>query len=324
MNETVSIIMPFYNTEPELFKKAVTSLMAQSYQNFELIIVDDGSRKENAAYVDEISKDDERIIVYHIENRGVSGARNYGIERANGKYISFVDSDDFVSPFYLENLIAVYKKTSSHYIKGSAVRVNGKDAGINSLRMESFRVVDIPTAMDDISYIRCPYPGLEITSVWGNLYTRDIIGDTRFRRDVTIGEDYIFNLEILKKLDTVTYSEAADYAYYINTKGAMTGGYSSAKVKSISGFKEYINNNLDKKYINEITNRLVNIAIVILIMIPITKEHKEERKEVIGFIKKYRFSILRSRKTRMKVRCALLISYLGFGLMERVYKILAC
>ncbi len=324
MKEMVTIIMPFYNTEPCLFKKAVNSVIDQSFRDFELIIVDDGSKEEYAHLADEVAELDERIIVYHIKNGGVSGARNYGIEKAGGKFISFVDSDDFLSPYYLENLISVYKKTSSPYIKGCAVRVNGSDAEISSSCSCSFKVVDTATAVDDISFIKHPYPGMEITAVWGNLYTRDIISDTRFRTDVTIGEDYIFNLEIIRKLDSVTYSEAADYAYYINSSGAMIGGYSKAKVKSISGFKEYISDNLDCKYMGEITNRLVNIAIVILIMIPIDKEHKVESKEVIDFIKKYRSSVLRSRKTRKKVRLALLLSYLGFGLMERIYKAFAC
>lgn len=324
MKDRVSIIMPFYNTDPILFKKAVRSVIEQSYKDFELIIVDDGSKEENARIADETAESEERITVYHIKNGGVSRARNYGIEKAGGAFISFLDSDDFVSPFYLENLIEVYKKTSSPYIKGCAVRVKEKDAEINSSRKCSYKAVDIPSAIDDISFIKEPYRGMEITAVWGNLYTREIIGDTRFDENITIGEDYIFNLEIIKKLDSVTYSGAPDYAYYINTSGAMIGGYSKAKVRSISGFKEYINDNLDNKYIDEMTNRLVNIAIVILIMIPITKEHKIERKEVIAFIKKYRSSVMRSKKTRSKVKGALLLSYLGFSLMERVYKLFAC
>ena len=321
MGKFVSIIMPVYNTEDILLEKAVESILNQNYSSFELLLVDDGSKNEAAAKCDFLARLDSRIHVFHIPNGGVSKARNYALDRAKGEYIVFVDSDDFVTPLFLENLMtAVQKGRGVEIVKGGAVRVYDTSASLESTRVFNSRLVSQSEAIDDISFIKHPFPNIEITAVWGTLYSRSIIGDTRFREDVSIGEDYIFNIEIIRKLESIVYLSTKDYGYYINPRSAMVGGYSKRKVDSVRGFESYIASlSGDAIYRKEIINRLVNISIVILLMVPITKEHKNERKDVITFIKKYRGSIVRDRKTRRKVRGALLISYVSFSLMQRLY-----
>ncbi len=108
-NELVSIIVPVYNVEQYL-EKCVNSIINQSYKNLEIILVDDGATDNSGKICDELAKLDNRIKVYHKENGGLSDARNYGVERATGEYIGFVDSDDYIDPEMYEKLYEAIKK----------------------------------------------------------------------------------------------------------------------------------------------------------------------------------------------------------------------
>ena len=95
MNELISIVVPVYNVR-QYIEKCIDSIINQTYKNLEIILVDDGSTDGSGELCDELKKLDFRIKVYHKENGGLSDARNYGVDRAKGMYIGFVDSDDYV------------------------------------------------------------------------------------------------------------------------------------------------------------------------------------------------------------------------------------
>lgn len=108
-NELISIIVPVYNVEQYL-EKCVNSIVNQTYKNLEIILVDDGATDSSGKLCDELAKIDNRIKVYHKENGGLSDARNYGVERATGDYIGFVDSDDYIDAEMYEKLYEAIKK----------------------------------------------------------------------------------------------------------------------------------------------------------------------------------------------------------------------
>ena len=103
MQPLISVIIPIYNVEPYL-KECVDSVLAQTYKNLEIILVDDGSPDKCGQICDDYKKQDDRIIVIHKENGGLSSARNAGLDICKGEYISFIDSDDYVSPCFIEIL----------------------------------------------------------------------------------------------------------------------------------------------------------------------------------------------------------------------------
>lgn len=105
----VSIIVPVYNTGIAV-KKCIDSLIQQSYQDIEIILIDDGSDHETADICDRLEQENDKVIVYHCQNRGVSAARNYGIEKAGGKYIFFADSDDYAESQMLEVMVGTAEK----------------------------------------------------------------------------------------------------------------------------------------------------------------------------------------------------------------------
>ena len=111
-NELISIIVPVYNVEQYL-EKCVNSIINQTYKNLEIILVDDGAIDTSGKMCDELAKIDSRIKVYHKENGGLSDARNYGVERATGEYIGFVDSDDYIDSEMYEKLYEAIKKENT-------------------------------------------------------------------------------------------------------------------------------------------------------------------------------------------------------------------
>ena len=108
-NKKVSVIVPIYNVE-RYIDKCVRSLMLQDYGNIEIILVDDGSPDNSGRIIDELSKEDNRIIVIHKANGGVSTARNAGLLQATGEYVMFVDSDDWVEKDYVSYFLDIVQK----------------------------------------------------------------------------------------------------------------------------------------------------------------------------------------------------------------------
>jgi len=109
MKEQISIVVPVYNVEQYL-EKCVNSIINQTYKNLEIILIDDGATDSSGKLCDELAKIDNRIKVYHKENGGLSDARNYGVERATGDYIGFVDSDDCIDSEMYEKLYEAIRK----------------------------------------------------------------------------------------------------------------------------------------------------------------------------------------------------------------------
>lgn len=152
MNELISVVVPIYNVEKYL-ERSVGALIGQTYENLEIILVDDGSKDSSGAMCDAFAKKDSRIKVIHKENGGSSSARNLGIEAATGDYIGFCDSDDYPEPDLYENLLKVMQEKedaviaqamSSNYTEdGTMVQGPFKDSGsVNFLtRQEMFRLL---------------------------------------------------------------------------------------------------------------------------------------------------------------------------------------
>ena len=101
MNNLVTIIIPVYNVE-ERIAHCLDSVIAQTYHNLEILLIDDGSTDDSGGLCDEFARNDLRFKIIHIKNQGVSHARNIGIKKATGRYITFIDADDRIEPYYLK------------------------------------------------------------------------------------------------------------------------------------------------------------------------------------------------------------------------------
>ena len=169
--ELISVIVPVYNVEPYV-AKCIESIQNQSYQYLEIILVDDGSTDDSGDICDQYASYDDRIKVIHQENAGLSAARNTGIDIANGDYIAFVDSDDYIGLTVYEDMLHLLKDNNLDIIEFTAFRdKNGTIIeGCNDGQLEIFNKDDaLKLAMHDC-----------FVAAWSKLYKRSAIGDVRF------------------------------------------------------------------------------------------------------------------------------------------------
>ena len=134
-NELVSVIVPVYKVEKYL-RECIDSIISQTYRNLEIILVDDGSPDNCGQICEEYAKRDSRITVYHKENGGLSDARNYGIARSHGEFLTFVDSDDVIKVNFVETLLGLIHKYDADIATSSYVQFsNYVDWGVGTTKL---------------------------------------------------------------------------------------------------------------------------------------------------------------------------------------------
>lgn len=208
----ISIIVPIYNAENYL-KLCVDSILAQSFTDFELILVDDGSQDKSLTICKHYSETDSRVIVVNQENGGVSSARNHGLEVAKGDYICFVDADDHVTPSYLEQLVrpALQNDRIDLVLQGRIKCESGKQTKIAPDRDGVYFLSEDSGFFKDVSLFR-------FCAVYSKLFKRDIIQKhgISFLKSLNHGEDFDFLANYLLYCDGVQVSTCANYYYMIN------------------------------------------------------------------------------------------------------------
>ena len=192
--DTISIIIPCYNMEQKI-GKCISSIKKQSYENFEAIFVDDGSTDKTKNIIEEQIKNDERMKYFHKENGGVSSSRNYGIEKATGAYICFIDSDDYVEKDYLKEL---YDNLIS----------NNSDIAIcNFSRVYEDKIVENKIKKDFYHLIRFP-------AAWNKLYKTSLFKDNHIEfPNKRVGEDLSVFGRLLMITDKISVVEKSLYNY---------------------------------------------------------------------------------------------------------------
>lgn len=204
----VSVIVPVYNAE-KYINNTIESILDQTYKNIELLIIDDGSTDSSAKICDEWGKKDNRVKCIHRKNKGVSAARNYGLEIAEGDYIVFCDSDDWLDEEYIHELVMNVQK--SKVVISSFQQMTEK--GINT-RNYNFKK-DNERFNKNKFFEDCINGYIYTFTVWGKIFARDIIGDTRFV-SLPYSEDAIFVRTVLTKCESVKFIDSEGYHYRIN------------------------------------------------------------------------------------------------------------
>lgn len=327
-NKLVSVIIPVYKVKELYLRKCIESILEQTYETLEIILVDDGSPDDSGMICDSYALKDSRVQVLHTENGGVSNARNVGLSVAAGEYITFVDSDDFLESYTIEHQVKTLEDNRADcvLISCNTIQVDGDDENISAMcKNEEIQtlVLGQNEAMDALLYMHQPYPGFEVTAVWGTLYRNEILKGVRFVKGMAIAEDFVFKFEVFKKMNRIVISNQRGYNYLVHANSAMRNGFNKNKLNAIYVLQDLIENS-DKKspYYEGVLSRCVNIGFVILCMIPIQQTFKEERKLVTDFIKKYRREVLLNKKSRNKVKLAILSSYVGFDFTQRLFNII--
>ena len=240
MRPMVSIIVPVYNAEQYL-RRCVDSILNQEYTDFELFLVNDGSTDSSGDICEEYGDKDHRVIVIQKENTGVSDSRNRALDRARGKYLQFLDSDDWITPDATRLFVRAAEEYGCDMVISDFYRVVGErlspkgdieEEGV--LTREEFAAHMMENPADF-------YYGV----LWNKLYRRDIVEEHNLRMDTDISwcEDFMFNLEYIRYAK-VFYALHAPIYYYVKRKGSLAsqGINISKTVKMKLNVFEYYNN----------------------------------------------------------------------------------
>lgn len=220
MNTTlISVIIPIYNLA-EYLPKCIDSVLAQTYGNFEVIAVDDGSSDSSAGILKEYAEKDSRMKPIFKENGGVSSARNAGLNESVGEYIFFLDGDDWIEPDTLEKLL----KLSDGFDIVQAAYTESYDDGSENPPAD---IKFIDKEINDKNEMLSRYFLAQIQeSSWNKLYKKSVIGNIRFNEALSVAEDSQFVYTILKKSDNIKIIKDITYHYYIRKNSCMQSGIS--------------------------------------------------------------------------------------------------
>ena len=208
MDNLVSVVIPVYNAAKTI-TKCLDSVMKQSYPNLDILVIDDGSEDTSLARCHELEKTDPRIHVFHEENKGVSAARNLGIEKCSGEYITFVDSDDELRTEYISNLVEPLLNHNDVVISGICFRYLDKD-------QEEKRILPPESGhLGNEIWDKIAVTPSIFGYIAGKMFRKDIISDTnlRFNEMQASQEDLSFCLSYYEHCESFFLSEHADYIY---------------------------------------------------------------------------------------------------------------
>ena len=227
--ELISVIVPVYNAEKYL-QKCLDSILEQTYQNLEIIIINDGSTDNSGQICQEYEKQDDRIIYIEKENSGVSDTRNAGLDRMTGTYVTFVDSDDWVEPNYIKFLYEKVIEYQADIVVGNYTSFNES----NSVFYFHISTDYYEKVYDNKSVIPCLYDSKELLKSalivpWGKIYKKEIIANLRFPIN-RIGEDALFNLKALLDSEKVVYVNKSAYIYRVR-EGSLSNTWTDEWIR---------------------------------------------------------------------------------------------
>ena len=257
----VSIVVPVYNVE-KFLDQCINSIINQEYKNFEIILVDDGSTDNSGNICDDYAKKYKYIHSFHKTNSGLGLTRNYGIERANGKYVMFVDSDDFLGPKSLKKLIMPLSKEKFDTVIGGFTRINNNgEIGLKkTYKPNAFFGKEVKDKVMEKMLGNSPRKNDSIKmSVWNNLYSLDLIRKNNLRfisERKYISEDIVWDLDYFQYSESVKIVSSAEYYYRFNPD-SLTHKYWPNKFELYVILYSYLLKKIKQENLSEdATNRL--------------------------------------------------------------------
>ena len=322
MKGLVSIIIPVYNVETYL-ERCLESICRQTYCQLEVLLVNDGSTDASAAIARRYADSDSRFTLYNKENGGLSSARNYGIERADGEFIAFVDSDDYVDENYVEYLLNILEENEADIAVIASRKFWGNSAGYSRTEDQDRKSICFNgvEAIADMWYQK----HVE-NSAWGKLYRRALFGEIRYPEG-RLYEDLGTTYRLLYKARRVAWSSAELYYYFQREESIMNCRFSKKKLDRLTVSRELLawTRTQCPQLEEAAVARMFISDIQVLREMPLGAEYEACWQEVWEEIRRWRGRVMRDREAKAINRLIALSTYGGTGCLKflgKIYKML--
>ena len=253
MRPLVSVICPVYNAEDYLLQ-TLECITKQTYEELEILMVDDGSNDNSLEICLKEAEKDGRIKVIHTENNGVACARNLGLSKVSGEYVTFIDSDDIVSSNFIEVMIKAALRTNEEIVTCRYYNEEKHDyQSFKEIKRREEPVVEV------IDFNRYRYTNQYAhTVVWGGVYRSSLIRDMKFATDLFVGEDTYFFAEALNKVKSLAFVDEILYFYRYRTDSLAHKKYNKKQASEITSWErvcQLFENETDE-FLNECKTQL--------------------------------------------------------------------
>lgn len=316
-NYKVSVIVPAFNVK-QYIQRCIDSLLNQSYPYIEILIIDDGSTDGTGNIVNKLYSDISNIKIFHKDNGGLSEARNYGIDRSRGQYITFVDADDYVDIHYIRHLMDMV------LINGADIAIVGTQSFFDEKKMSKcfeYKYYEVDTVeavrkmllRDGIAHTAC-----------GKLYKSEIWQDIRFPQGL-LYEDYHTTFDAFSKAHKVCIGVDKLYFYY-QRPGSIMHYECNKRTASIVFATELVTPRIIKSW-PELEIEALDLQTALCLKFLQTlyesdnKELVEEEREAIAIVKKNSKDILKSKKIGLKDKIKIVLLLINKKLFKRIYAI---
>jgi len=315
MNSLISVIVPIYNVEPYL-SRCVDSILDQTYTNLEIILVNDGSPDNCGKICNEYALADPRIKVIHKENGGLSDARNVALDEMNGEYVTFIDSDDFVEPNYVEILYNLARKYNvqlsisnflHYYEEKGAEKANPQR--IENSTLSSEKAVETMFYQDKFE-----------TSAWGKLYKKELFGnDIRYPKGL-LYEDLPTTYKLILRAKEIAYTNQHTYYYRIRNDSIQWAPFNQKKldILKVADIMTYDIMNNSTTLLKPLKCRLFSSYLNIYLQTNLDNESEHILWQRISYLK---YSILFNIKARKRAIIAAFICFFHKSAVRYIFKL---
>lgn len=316
MENLITVVVPVYNVEKYL-KKCIESIINQTYKNLEIILVDDGSPDNCGKICDDYKKQDSRIKVIHKKNGGLSDARNAGIDIANGEYITFIDSDDYIDDDYVELLYNAIVKDKTDMVISSHKVIYDNGTILEKATGER-SILNSKEVLKRILYDE----GIDL-SAWAKLYKIELFRKVRYPKE-RLFEDAATTYKLVDKCKNISIVSKSTYNYMIRENSITNLNFSEKKldlIKSTEEMCDYVQNKYPDLEI-ACNRRLMYAYLSTLTQLARSKKRfPKEEKILMDYIKENRKKILKDKRVPRRDKFGIISTIFGFKFYSFSWKV---
>lgn len=308
----VSVIIPVYNVEKYL-KRCVESVLRQTYRNLEIWLVDDGATDCSGMMCDEFAQKDTRIRVIHKENGGLSDARNVAIDKMTGQYVTFIDSDDYVSENFIERLYMNIRKYAAEI--AICRHISTKKSDEQCILGNCIEIFTKEEALEELLYQK-----KFNTSAWAKLYKSSLFENVRYPKG-KLFEDICTTDLLINRAQQIVFDSSILYFYYQGEVSIVRSSFNLRKLDYVENAKvmqQFIYNNYP--FLKQAADfRFLWANLHVWVNIPDKKKYKDICAKLEKNIKKYRNSALKNKHVSLKNKMPIMLSVFGWKLTRLFY-----